>query len=55
MIPATPGSKIPENGPEPEFRPEFLRNSEPNSTGGQANSTLLIIGPSIIPPPIMST
>ena len=31
MIPATPGPKIPENGPEPEFRPEFLRNSEPRS------------------------
>ena len=25
MIPATPGPKIPEDGPEPEFRPEFLR------------------------------
>jgi hypothetical protein len=23
MIPATPGPKIPENGPEPEFQPEF--------------------------------
>jgi hypothetical protein len=30
MIPATPGPKIPENGPEPEFRPEFLRNFEPS-------------------------
>jgi hypothetical protein len=29
MIPATPGPKIPENGPEPEFRPEFCRNFEP--------------------------
>jgi hypothetical protein len=29
MIPATPGPKIPENGPEPEFRPEFFRNFEP--------------------------
>jgi hypothetical protein len=26
MIPATPGPKIPENGPEPEFQPEFFRN-----------------------------
>jgi hypothetical protein len=32
MIPATPGPKISENGPEPEFRPEFLRNSEPSVT-----------------------
>jgi hypothetical protein len=30
MIPATPEPKIPENGPEPEFRPEFLRNFEPS-------------------------
>lgn len=30
MIPATPGPKIPEDGPEPEFRPEFLRNFEPS-------------------------
>ncbi len=29
MIPATQGPKIPENGPEPEFRPEFLLNFEP--------------------------
>jgi hypothetical protein len=29
MILATPGPKIPENGPESEFRAEFLRNSEP--------------------------
>jgi hypothetical protein len=29
MIPATPEPKIPENGPEPEFRPEFFRNFEP--------------------------
>jgi hypothetical protein len=28
MIPATPEPKIPENGPEPEFRPEFFRNFE---------------------------
>jgi hypothetical protein len=30
MIPATPGPKIPEDGPEPEFRPEFFRNFEPS-------------------------
>jgi hypothetical protein len=30
MIPATLGPKIPENGPEPEFRPEFFRNFEPS-------------------------
>jgi hypothetical protein len=30
MIPATPEPKIPENGPEPEFRPEFRRNFEPS-------------------------
>jgi hypothetical protein len=30
MIPATPEPKIPENGPEPEFRPEFFRNFEPS-------------------------
>jgi hypothetical protein len=30
MIPATPEPKIPENGPEPEFRPEFHRNFEPS-------------------------
>jgi hypothetical protein len=29
MIPVTPGPKIPENGPEPEFRLEFLWNFEP--------------------------
>jgi hypothetical protein len=33
MIPATPGPKIPENGPEPEFRPEFLRNFKPSLMG----------------------
>ena len=31
MIPATPGPKIPENGLEPEFRPEFIRNFEPKT------------------------
>jgi hypothetical protein len=31
MIPATPEPKIPENGPEPEFRPEFRRNFEPSN------------------------
>jgi hypothetical protein len=31
MIPETPGPKILENGPEPEFRPGFLRNFEPSS------------------------
>jgi hypothetical protein len=31
MILATPGPKIPEDGPEPEFRPEFLQNSEPSA------------------------
>jgi hypothetical protein len=31
MNPAAPGPKIPENGPEPEFRPEFLRNFEPSA------------------------
>ena len=30
MIPATPEPKIPENGPEPEFQPEFFRNFEPS-------------------------
>jgi hypothetical protein len=30
MIPATPEPKIPENGPEPEFRPEFRRIFEPS-------------------------
>jgi hypothetical protein len=34
-ISVTPGLKIPENGPEPEFRPEFrpefFRNFEPSS------------------------
>ncbi len=30
MIPATPEPKIPEDGPEPEFRPEFFRNFEPS-------------------------
>jgi hypothetical protein len=30
MIPAIPEPKIPENGPEPEFRPEFLPNFEPS-------------------------
>jgi hypothetical protein len=29
MIPAIPEPKILENGPEPEFRPEFFRNFEP--------------------------
>jgi hypothetical protein len=29
MIPATPEPKIPEDGPEPEFWPEFRRNFEP--------------------------
>jgi hypothetical protein len=33
MIPATPEPKIPENGPEPEFRPEFFRNFEPSKYG----------------------
>jgi hypothetical protein len=33
MIPATPEPKIPENGPEPEFRPEFRRNFEPSQDG----------------------
>jgi hypothetical protein len=31
MIPTTPGPKIPENGPELEFRPEFFRNFEPSN------------------------
>jgi hypothetical protein len=30
MIPATPGPNIPEDDPEPEFRPEFFRNFEPS-------------------------
>jgi hypothetical protein len=29
MIPATPEPKIPEDGPEPEFRREFFRDFEP--------------------------
>jgi hypothetical protein len=33
MIPATPEPKIPENGPEPEFRPEFFWNFEPRLQG----------------------
>jgi hypothetical protein len=33
MISAIPEPKIPENGPEPEFRPEFLRNCEPRELG----------------------
>jgi hypothetical protein len=33
MIPAIPEQKIPENGPEPEFRPEFFRNFEPRRGG----------------------
>jgi hypothetical protein len=31
MIPATPGPKIPENGPELEFQLEFLQNFEPRA------------------------
>jgi hypothetical protein len=35
MIPAAPEPKIPENGPEPEFRPEFRRNFEPSPFVGR--------------------
>jgi hypothetical protein len=38
MIPATPGPKIPENGPEPEFQPEFFRNFEPSTTSSNYDS-----------------
>jgi hypothetical protein len=31
MFPATPEPKIPENGPEPEFRPELFRDFEPRA------------------------
>ncbi len=44
MIPATPEPKLLENGPEPEFRPEFRRNFEPrpeNSPQIQAISYVL--------------
>ena len=37
MISAIPEPKIPENGPEPEFRPEFLRNFEPRSGSSPRN------------------
>jgi len=33
QISVTPGLKIPENGPEPEFRPEFFRNFKPRLIG----------------------
>jgi hypothetical protein len=46
MIPATPGPKIPENGPEPEFRLEYLRNFEPSTQSlkhGRSNEKQLVI------------
>jgi hypothetical protein len=49
MIPATPEPKIPEDGPEPEFRPEFFRNFEPSKDlRGFNPATVKFDGPEVV-------
>ena len=46
MIPAIPEPKIPENGPEPEFRPEFRQNFEPRN---EVQNKFSLVGDAALP------